>query len=76
VRWLVTFTAPVVYQAGHPKAERTITALEVSSATARQAEIHALRTVQGDADVASCVPYDRVPAVLPVESIPDVRQEY
>ena len=77
MRWLVTFTGPVVYQADHPKARREITSLVVSAATARSAEIHALRTVQGAADVASVEPTPRVLAPPFVEDLPpDVRVEY
>ena len=77
MRWLVTFTGPVVYQADHPKARRTITTLEVSAETARSAEIHALRTVQGAADIASVKPVGKLMAPPFVEDLPpDVCVEY
>ena len=77
MRWLVTFTGPVVYQADHPKARRTVTSLEVSSDTARRAEMHAIRSVQGDAEIAAVRPVGRVLAPPFVEDLPaDVRVEY
>lgn len=76
MRFRVTYTAPVVYQADHPKARRIITSLDVSSETRRQAEIHAIRTVQGGADILSIEEIGKVLPAPPVETIPDVRLEY
>jgi hypothetical protein len=43
----VTFATPVVYQASHPRARRTVTELIVHAPDARAAEIHAIKTVEG-----------------------------
>ena len=60
----VTFSAPVTYQPGHPKAERLVTALDVSAPTAEGAKMHAIRTTQGDAEIVSVVDITEIPVPL------------
>lgn len=63
----VRFLTPVIYQAGHYKAEQRLSELIVRAPDATAAVTHAVRVVQGDVGGMTVEPYSPPEVLQPVE---------
>lgn len=75
----VGFRAPVLYQSAHALGRREVTELYVYAPTLREAEIHAIKTCEGDLTALTLAEVEAIPAAASrplAELIGDETQEY